>query len=119
MEEKLFDFTRVAIIASALLFLASCLVNGWLEILFLTISLLGLFLVFPKMKNIKSVGTKSSYAMFLFLLLARLTMAVGLEFCSNIFSLVTMALALIVVVRSVVCIQKYCRRDVDEHLDEL
>ena len=82
-------------------------------------ALVGVLSIFPSVKKIKSVGTKSSYAMFLFWVCSKLTMAMNLVLCSNIFSGVTMILALIVAVRSALYVHKYCRRDADEHLDEL
>ena len=119
MEGKLFNFHRIAIITSALLFGVACFFDGWLKVLFFVLALIGAFLFFPKVTKIKSVGTKCSYAMYIFLLFTRLTMALGFVVASNIFSFVTMVFALIVVTRSVMYLQKYCKKDIDEHLDEL
>ena len=119
MEEKLFNFRRVMLILGALLFFASYFVKGGWHIGFLVVAIVGLLSVISSVVKKSSSTTKMLYAMFIFLLLSNLVMALGLQLVSALFSVVSFVLAFLVILKVSLYITKHCRRDADEHLDEL
>lgn len=119
MEEKLFNFRRFALVLGALLFFASYFVEGTWHIVFLVVALVGLLLVISSVVKKSSSTTKMLYWMFIFLLLSNLATALGLQLISTIFSLAGFILAFSVILKVAIYVNKHCRRDADDHLDEL
>ena len=120
MKIKLFFLARLIYVFSVLLFLVAFLVEKDVENLILWVSVIGMALsLILGMKQTTSVSSKVMYLMFLCWMLSRLLKSEDYTLVSIALSGITVVLAIGILLNSIIYINKYCRKAIENTLNDI
>lgn len=118
MKEKMVKLAYLMGILGVSMFLLSFFMNVVSsEKICLWVATIGVGSLLPVVKR-RGVGVKVLYASIMFWIMSRLMLVYDNEIASNIFSGAASIFLICLIVKAIMYFNKYCRQDVDAHLDD-